>query len=119
MFNYTNKWYIIVNMFCYINRTETTIIINKDNIMQEEATKQFEELQEKLKEYKLRIFDMAEQYEELNKAFQGSQKQTQEFVTAVMTVVGMEMTEQVLLSDVVDKVKESVTVVEEVEEVEE
>ena len=58
---------------------------------------------------------MAEQSENLNVAYQQQQKQTQEFVTAIMTVVGMEMTEQVLLSDVVDKVKESVTVVEEVE----
>ena len=83
--------------------------------MQEEAT-QFEEMQEKLKEYKLRIFDMAEQFEELNKAYQGAQKQTQEFVTAIMEVVSMEMTEQVLLSDVVDKVKGLVPVIEEVKE---
>jgi len=82
--------------------------------MQEENAKQIEELQEKLKEYKLRIFDMAEQSENLNVAYQQQQKQTQEFVTAIMTVIGMEMTEQVLLSDVVDKVKDSVTVVEEV-----
>ena len=72
-----------------------------------------EQLEEKLKEYKLRIFDMAEQSENLNVAYQQQQKQTQEFVTAIMTVIGMEMTEQVLLSDVLDKVKESITVVEE------
>ena len=73
-----------------------------------------EQLEEKVKEYKLRIFDMAEQSEALAKAFKEQQTQTQEFVTAIMTVIGMEMTEQVLLSDVIDKVKESVTVVEEV-----
>ena len=83
--------------------------------MSDNTVDQVEQLEEKLKEYKLRIFDMAEQAESLNVAFQQQQKQTQEFVTAIMTVVGMEMTEQVLLSDVVDKVKESVTVIEEVE----
>ncbi len=83
--------------------------------MSDNTVDQVEQLEEKLKEYKLRIFDMAEQTESLNVAFQQQQKQTQEFVTAIMTVLGMEMTEQVLLSDVVDKVKESVTVIEEVE----
>ena len=78
-----------------------------------------EQLEEKLKEYKLRIFDMAEQSENLNVAYQQQQKQTQEFVTTIMQVLGMEMTEQVLLSDVVDKVKDSVTVVEEEVAVEE
>ncbi len=62
-----------------------------------------EQLEEKVKEYKLRIFDMAEQSEALSKSFQAQQTQTQEFVTAIMQVLGMEITEQVMLSDVVEE----------------
>jgi len=67
-----------------------------------------EQLEEKVKEYKLRIFDMAEQSEALNTAYRAHQTQTQEFVTAIMQVIGMEITESVMLNDVLTKVKESV-----------
>ena len=72
-----------------------------------------EQLEEKVKEYKLRIFDMAEQSESLAKAFQEQQKQTQEFVTAVMQVLQMEITESVMLNDVLTKLKETVLEIEE------
>ncbi len=65
-----------------------------------------EQLEAKVKEYKLRIFDMAEQTDNMNKAYQTQQLHTQEFVTAIMKVVGMEMTESVMLNDVLTKVKE-------------
>jgi len=64
-----------------------------------------EQLEEKVKEYKLRIFDMAEQFESLNQSLQAQQTQTQEFVTAVMQVIGMELTEQVMLNDVLTELK--------------
>ncbi len=76
-----------------------------------------EQLEEKVKEYKLRIFDIAEQSESLNTAFKAQQTQTQEFVTAVMQVLGMELTEQVLLNDVLTALKEKVGVSEEAAEV--
>ena len=65
-----------------------------------------EQLEEKVKEYKLRIFDMAEQAESLNTAFKAQQTQTQEFVTAVMQVIGMEITESVMLNDVLTELKQ-------------
>ncbi len=72
-----------------------------------------EQLEEKVKEYKLRIFDMAEQSEALAKAFKEQQTQTQEFVTAVMQVLEMEITESVMLNDVLTKLKETVLEIEE------
>ncbi len=75
-----------------------------------------EQLEEKLKEYKLRIFDMAEQSEALSQSFKAQQTQTQEFVTAVMQVIGMEITETVMLNDVLNAVKEAVKGLEESKE---
>jgi len=74
-----------------------------------------QKLEAKISDYKVRIFDMAEQIEEISNAFQAQQKQTQEFVSAVMVELGMELTDQVLLSDVIAKLKEAL--VEEVTEV--
>ncbi len=50
--------------------------------------------------------------EALAKAFKDQQTQTQEFVTAIMQIVGMEITEQVMLADVVDAVSKRVSKVE-------
>ncbi len=71
-----------------------------------------ERLEEKVKEYKLRIFDMAEQAESLNTAFKAQQNQTQEFVTAVMKIIGMEITDSVMLNDVLEHLKEKIVVEE-------
>ena len=73
-------------------------------------------LETKIADYKVRIFDMAEQIEEISNAFQAQQKQTQEFVSAVMVELGMELTDQVLLSDIIAELKEALDV--EVTEVE-
>ena len=64
-------------------------------------------LEAKIADYKVRIFDLAEQIEEISNALQGQQKQTQEFVSAVMVELGMELTDQVLLTDVIAKLKEA------------
>jgi len=71
-----------------------------------------ERLEEKVKEYKLRIFDMAEQSEALSQSYKAQQNQTQEFVTAVMKIIGMEITDSVMLNDVLEHLKEKIVVEE-------
>ncbi len=90
----------------YIKRVQLNNNLNYRIENMSEVT--VEQLEEKVKEYKLRIFDMAEQSEALAKAFKDQQTQTQEFVTAIMQIVGMEITEQVMLADVVDAVSERI-----------
>lgn len=82
--------------------------------MNEQPTleQQVEFLEAKLKDYKIRIFDMAEHSEELNKALQAQQQQTQEFVTAVMRELKMELTNQVMLSDVITVLNKKLAPVE-------
>ena len=79
------------------------------------------ELQEKITEMKVRIFDLAEANEEVHKAYQSQAKQMQEFVTVVAQIAGMELDQEVKLDDVVKAIAEKANYVppkaEEVEEV--
>lgn len=73
------------------------------------AEEHIEALETKITALKVRVFDLAENTDHITREFQAQSKQLQEFVTSVMTIAGMEMIEQVQLSDVIEAVEALVT----------
>jgi len=73
------------------------------------AEEHIEALETKITALKVRVFDLAENADHITREFQAQGKQLQEFVTGVMTIIGMEMTEQVQLADVIKSVEDLVS----------